>query len=193
MKRDTIEKIIVATFDTVAFITFCFFANLLNGLVAGILFFTIFGLINRLLPADKRIHADRLLHCFILSIMFLLYCVIVYKIALLYMSNTESIIISVCLVILANITTSEFLWWKRNDLNKRVYEWVKFNQDNILLKEYKKKLEETDKKKYYIFIYYFEEQKSYETISKIMDIDRQRIGEEISIMSHYIEYGIRLK
>jgi hypothetical protein len=193
MKRDTIEKIIVATFDTVAFITFCFFANLLNGLVAGILFFTIFGLINRLLPDNKRIHADRLLHCFILSIMFLLYCVIVYKIALLYMSNTESIIISICLVGLANITTSEFLWWKRNDLNKRVYEWVKFNQDNILLKEYKKKLEETDKKKYYIFIYYFEEQKSYETISKIMDIDRQRIGEEISIMSHYIEYGIRLK
>ena len=32
----------------------------------------------------------------------------------------------------------------------------------------------------------------FETISKIMDIDRQRIGEEITIISHFIEYGIRL-
>lgn len=193
MKRDTIEKIIVATFDTIAFITFCFFANLLNSLVAGIIFFTVFAVINNYLPDEKRIHADRLLHCFILSITFLLYCIIIYNVGLLYMTKFESILISICLVVLANITTSNFLWWKRNDLNKRVFEWVKFNQNNELLQKYRKQLEETDKKKYYIYIYYFEEQKSFETISKIMDIDRQRIGEEISIISHHIEYGIRLK
>lgn len=141
----------------------------------------------------KRLHADRLLHCFVLSIVFLLYCLIVYKVSLNYMSNIESIAISICLVVLASITTNEFLWWKRNDLNKRVLEWVRFNQDNELLLKYKSQLEKTDKKKYYIFIYYFEEQKSFEKISKIMDIDRQRVGEEIAIMSHYIEYGIRLK
>lgn len=193
MKRDTIEKIIVATFDTIAFITFCFFANLLNSLVAGIIFFTVFAVINNYLPDEKRIHADRLLHCFILSITFLLYCIIIYNVGLLYMTKFESILISICLVVLASITTSNFLWWKRNDLNKRVFEWVKFNQNNELLQKYRKQLEETDKKKYYIYIYYFEEQKSFETISKIMDIDRQRIGEEISIISHHIEYGIRLK
>lgn len=193
MKRDTIEKIIVATFDTIAFITFCFFANLLNSLVAGIIFFTVFAVINNYLPDEKRIHADRLLHCFILSITFLLYCIIIYNVGLLYMTKFESILVSICLVVLANITTSNFLWWKRNDLNKRVFEWVKFNQNNELLQKYRKQLEETDKKKYYIYIYYFEEQKSFETISKIMDIDRQRIGEEISIISHHIEYGIRLK
>lgn len=193
MKRDTIEKIIVATFDTVAFITFCFFANLLNSLVAGIIFFTVFAVINNYLPDEKRIHADRLLHCFILSITFLLYCIIIYNVGLLYMTKFESILVSICLVVLASITTSNFLWWKRNDLNKRVFEWVKFNQNNELLQKYRKQLEETDKKKYYIYIYYFEEQKSFETISKIMDIDRQRIGEEISIISHHIEYGIRLK
>jgi len=193
MKRDTIEKIIVATFDTIAFITFCFFANLLNSLVAGIIFFTVFAVINNYLPDEKRIHADRLLHCFILSITFLLYCIIIYNVGLLYMTKFESILVSICLVVLASITTSNFLWWKRNDLNKRVFEWVKFNQNNELLQKYRKQLEETDKKKYYIYIYYFEEQKSFETISKIMDIDRQRIGEEISIISHHIEYGIRLK
>lgn len=83
--------------------------------------------------------------------------------------------------------------WKRNELNERVVDWVRFNVDNEDLKIYKEKLQKLDKKKYYIYIYYFEEHKSFELISKIMDIDRQRIGEEVSTMSHFIEYGIRLK
>jgi hypothetical protein len=109
------------------------------------------------------------------------------------MSNEESIILSILLVILANFTTTSFLWWKRNELNERVLEWVRFNLNNEKIIEYKEQLKKFDNRKYIIFVYYFEEHKSFETISKLMDIDRQRIGEEIAIMSHYIEYGIRLR
>lgn len=168
MKRETIEKIIIITFDIISFLTFCFFANLINGLFIGVILFTIFSIINCLIPDKKRLHADRLRHCFVLSILFLIYCTLIYNFSLNYMSKTESIILSISLIILSNITTTNFLWWKRNELK------------------------ENDKKKYFIFVYYFEEGKSFETISKIMDIDRQRIGEEIAIISHFIEYGIRL-
>lgn len=58
--------------------------------------------------------------------------------------------------------------------------------------EYEAKLKETDKQKYYIFKYRFREFKSYSQIAKIMDMDGQRISDEIKIMSHFIEYSIRL-
>lgn len=192
-KIKLIEKLIIIAFDVISFLTFCFIANLINSLFIGILVFSVFSIINVLIPENYRIHADRLLHCFILSLLFLFSCIIVYKIALNYMSNEESIILSILLVILANFSTTSFLWWKRNELNERVLEWVRFNLDNERIIEYKQQLNKYDKKKYIIFIYYFEENKSFETISKLMDIDKQRIGEEVSIISHYIEYGIRLR
>lgn len=193
MGRETLEKIIIITFDVVSFLTFCFFANLIHGLFVGIILFTIFSFVNCLIPDDKRLHADRLSHCFVLSISFLIYCVLIYQFALNYMNNIQSIILSISLIILSNITTTNCLWWKRNELNERVLEWTRFNLDNELLIKYKNNLKETDKRKYYIYVYYFEEHKSFETISQIMDIDRQRIGEEVAIMSHFIEYGIRLR
>ena len=188
-----IETLIIIAFDVSSFLTFCFFANLLNGLLVGIFLFVLFSVINAILPQDKRIHADRLLHCFILSIFFLISCLIIYKFALNYMSNLDSIILSILLVILANFVTTNCLWWKRNELNARVYDWVKFNLDNKDLLKYKEQLKENDKRKYYIYVYYFEEHKSINKIAKIMDIDIQRIGEEIGTMSHHIEYGIRLR
>lgn len=54
MKRDTIEKIIIATFDTISFFTFCFFANLLQSLVVGIVLFTVFGVVNYFMPNEKK-------------------------------------------------------------------------------------------------------------------------------------------
>lgn len=84
------------------------------------------------------------------------------------------------------------LMWGGNKLNQCVFDWIKFNQNNIKLKEYEERLKETDNKKYIIFIYRFREFKSYSDISKLMDIDIQRISEEIKIMSHFIEYSIRL-
>lgn len=86
-----------------------------------------------------------------------------------------------------------FMWESRNALNKEVFNWVKFNQDNPKLKAYEDKLKETDKKKYYIFKYRFREFKSYSQIDKIMDLGRTpRVAEELNIISHFIEYSIRL-
>ena len=61
-KYNLIEKIIIIIFDMSAFLTFCFFANLLKGLLVGVLLFTIFCFVNGLIPDKKRIHADSLLH-----------------------------------------------------------------------------------------------------------------------------------
>lgn len=82
--------------------------------------------------------------------------------------------------------------WGGNKLNAEIYNWVKYNQDNKMLLEYEKKLKETDKRKYYIFVYRFKEFKSYKDIAKLMELDEQRISDEIKIISHFIEYSIRL-
>lgn len=87
----------------------------------------------------------------------------------------------------------DMFMWGGNKLNNNVYDWVKFNQNNSKLKQYEEKLKETDKKKYFIFIYRYREFKSYSEIAKLMDIDVQRICDEINIMSHFIEYSIRLE
>jgi predicted DNA-binding protein YlxM (UPF0122 family) len=83
-------------------------------------------------------------------------------------------------------------FWGGNTLNQAVFDWVKFNKDNKKLLEYEKHLKENDKRKYYIFVYRFKELKSYSEIARLMDIDAQRVSDEIKIMSHFIEYSIRL-
>ena len=94
----------------------------------------------------------------------------------------------------ANIKDLKNLFfWAGNDLNKRVYDWVIYNLDNKYLIEYKKNLEKNDKRKYYIYKYRFEEFKTYKEIADLMGLEQQIINDEIKIMSHYIEYGIRLK
>lgn len=93
----------------------------------------------------------------------------------------------------ANIKELENLFfWGGNSLNTEVFNWVKFNQDNKELLKYEQKLKETDKQKYFIFKYRFREFKSYGQIANLMDMDAQRISEELKIMSHFIEYSIRL-
>lgn len=99
-------------------------------------------------------------------------------------------------VFFSNITNikdlDKLFFWGGNSLNTEVFNWVKFNQDNEKLIKYENNLKQTDKQKYYIFKYRFREFKSYNQIAKIMDIDTQRISDEIKIMSHFIEYSIRL-
>lgn len=82
--------------------------------------------------------------------------------------------------------------WGGNKLNNVVFDWVKFNQNNNQLLDYERKLKETDNRKYIIFQYRFREFRSYSEIAELMDIDVQRISDEIKIMSHFIEYSIRL-
>lgn len=106
--------------------------------------------------------------------------------------------VSVIVIIFAGIVLSgkgdisDIFMWGGNDLNNAVFHWVKFNQDNEKLKKYEVQLKETDKQKYYIFKYRFREFKSFSQIANLMDMDTQRISEEIKVMSHFIEYSIRL-
>ena len=86
----------------------------------------------------------------------------------------------------------EIYMWSGNLLNQEVFNWVKFNQNNEKLCEYEENLKKNDKQKYYIFVYRFREFKSYDEIANLMDIPTQRISDEIKIISHFIEYSIRL-
>ena len=87
---------------------------------------------------------------------------------------------------------NNLFFWGGNKLNSDVFNWVKFNQNNEKLIKYENNLKETDKQKYFIFRYRFREFKSYNQIADLMDMDVQRISDEIKIMSHFIEYSIRL-
>ena len=116
----------------------------------------------------------------------------------LFLTVKVNLFVGVLFTIFAGIILSgkgnieDMFQWGGNSLNTEVFNWVKFNQENEKLIEYEAKLKETDKQKYYIFIYRFREFKSYSQIAKIMDMDAQRISDEIKIMSHFIEYSIRL-
>lgn len=87
---------------------------------------------------------------------------------------------------------NDMFMWGGNTLNKVVFDWVKFNQDNEDLMKYERMLKKTDRQKYFIFKYRFREFKSYSQIADIMGMGTQRISEEINVMSHFIEYSIRL-
>lgn len=87
---------------------------------------------------------------------------------------------------------NNLFFWSGNLLNKEVFDWVKFNQNNEKLIKYEERLKETDRQKYFIFKYRFREFKSYKEIANLMDMEAQRVSEELKIMSHFIEYSIRL-
>lgn len=116
----------------------------------------------------------------------------------LFLVYKTGIITSLIIIVFAAIVLSgkgdirDIFMWGGNALNNKVFDWVKFNQENEKLKQYEKRLKETDKQKYFIFVYRFREFKSYNQIASLMDIDAQRISDEIKIMSHFIEYSIRL-
>lgn len=116
----------------------------------------------------------------------------------LFLASKAGIAISVLITVFAAIVLSgkgdykDIFMWGGNSLNKIVFDWVKFNQDNEKLIKYEEDLKKTDKQKYFIFKYRFREFKSYSQIASIMGIGTQRISEEINVMSHFIEYSIRL-
>lgn len=116
----------------------------------------------------------------------------------LFLVYKTGVLVSILTIIFAATILSgngdykDIFMWGGNNLNRIVFDWVKFNQDNEKLFNYEKKLRETDRQKYFIFIYRFREFKSYSQIANLMDMDVQRISEEIKIMSHFIEYSIRL-
>ena len=96
------------------------------------------------------------------------------------------------LILTGHGNINDMFMWGGNKLNKEVFDWVKFNPNNEKLLKYEQDLKEHDKQKYIIFEYRFREFKSYSDIAKLMDIDTQRISEELKAISHFIEYSIRL-
>ena len=87
---------------------------------------------------------------------------------------------------------NNLFFWGGNTLNNQVFDWVKFNQSNQKLLKYENDLKKNDKQKFFIFKYRFREFKSYKEISELMDMDVQRISDELKVISHFIEYSIRL-
>ena len=137
----------------------------------------------------KALHYKDWKRCILMTSLFFLSLFIVAKadfLLALVLTIFEAMILT------GNGNINDTFMWGGNKLNKEVFDWVKFNPDNEKLLKYEKDLKENDKQKYIIFKYRFREFKSYSDISKLMDIDVQRISDEIKIISHFIEYSIRL-
>lgn len=127
--------------------------------------------------------------CFIMTLFFFVGIFITFKINTI-IGLTMTVLGAIILTGKGNI--NDIFLWGGNKLNQEVFDWVKYNQDNVKLQNYEKQLKENDKQKYYIFEYRFREFKSYNNIATLMQMDNQRISDEIKIMSHFIEYSIRL-
>lgn len=170
-----------------------FLVIILIGVLLGIKFIDImciillFGIIRML--TKSAIHYKSWKLCLLWSTLQMFSLFLVYK---------TGVLVSVLTITFTAIILSgkgdykDIFMWGGNNLNNIVFNWVKFNQDNEKLMDYERKLRVTDKQKYFIFIYRFREFRSYNQIASLMDMDAQRISEEIKTMSHFIEYSIRL-
>lgn len=180
-----LEKAIMIGFDLICFFTFCFFANLIGSIIVGIFLFVLFGFVNSIMPIEKRIHADRLLHCFVLSILYLLYCLLVYQFALNYMNNIQAIILSSILIVFSSITTTDFLWWKpKNDsIYSDIDEFIKYNSMGNKYKkiqEFEKRLKIEDNQLYDIYNLRFKENYKHYQIQNMLDISGARLTEKLN-------------
>lgn len=156
-----------------------------------ILIVLLFNLIRNM--SKQPIHYKNPILCFIWTVLFYTSLFLVSKLGLkIYL---------ICTIFSAMILTNKgnifevfknSSQWGGNALNKEVFDWVRFNPDNELLCKYEKDLFKKDKMKYYIFKYRFREFKTYDEIAELIGKDKQRISDEIKIMSHFIEYSIRL-
>lgn len=163
--------------------------TILNISVNYILLIMLVFLITRA-TIGKALHFKDWYRCLVWSLLILFTLFVWFKFNML---QSVLITIYVAFLMTGKADIKDMFLWGGNDLNKRVYDWVRFNLNNPELISYENKLKEIDNKKYIIFKYRFREFKSYSQISKLMDIDPQRISEEINIMSHFIEFSIRIK
>lgn len=175
-------------FNVAEFLVIFLVGKLLDlSLDAMVVVITIFAVVRML--CKNPLHYKLWYQCFIWTTLFFLSLFVVAKV---------DFVISVCLTIFEAIiltkkgNISDIFMWRKGTLNQEVFEWVKFNQNNEKLLRYEENLKNTDKKKYFIFIYRFREFRTCGEISELMDIEPQRLSEEIKIMSHFIEYSIRL-
>lgn len=151
----------------------------------------LFNLIRNL--SKTPIHYKSCILCFIWTEIF--------YITLFYLSKMNFKVMIICDIFYGIILTNKgdlmknfqnFGLWGGNSLNKEVMDWVMHNQNNLMLYQYEKNLYNLDKIKYKIFEYRFREARSYNEISDLMNMDIQRINEEIKTITHFIKYSIIL-
>ena len=137
----------------------------------------------------KALHYKDWKKCILMTSLFFLSLFVVAKadfLLALVLTIFEAIILT------GNGNINDTFMWGGNRLNQEVYDWVRFNPDNQKLLEYEKHLKEYDNQKYIIFKYRFREFKSFNEIADLMGLPTQRISDELKIISHFIEYSIRL-
>lgn len=152
-----------------------------------IMLIVLFSMIR--MVVKKAMHYKDWKKCLLMTTLFFTSLIVI---AIADFTLTLAMTIFEALILTGHSNIEDMFMWGGNKLNKEVFDWVKFNSQNEKLLKYEQILKENDKQKYYIFYYRFREFKSFSDISKIMDIDTQRISEEIKIISHFIEYSIRL-
>lgn len=188
MKKDVFTFIRVLCFNLLETVIIFLLGKIFNVAISLRIVLMVLFFLTRMIIGKPK-HYNKAYRCMIWSALVF--------VSLYALSSLDFIVIILLTIFTAFISTGEadiqdMFMWGGNKLNNDVYDWVKFNQNNEKLKQYEENLKETDKKKYFIFIYRYRELKSYSEISKIMDIDIQRICDEINIISHFIEYSIRL-
>ena len=189
MKRDVFTFIKVLCFNLLETVIIFLLGKIFNVAIGLRIVLMVLFFLTRMIIGKPK-HYNKAYRCMIWSLLVFL--------SLYAISSLDLFVIILLTIFTAFISTGkadikDMFMWGGNKLNNNVYDWVKFNQDNEKLKQYEEKLKETDKKKYFIFIYRFREFKSYSEISRIMDVDIQRICDEVNIISHFIEYSIRLE
>ena len=188
MKNKNFIKVLI--FNIIETIIIFLIGNIFNVEVYKRIMFMVLFFITRMIIGKPK-HYNKAYRCALWS--FLVF------ISLYSLSSLDMFSIILLTIFTGFVSTGKadindmFMWGGEHSLNREVFDWVKFNQDNVELKEYEEKLKNTDKKKYYIFQYRFREFKSYKEIDELMDLGgTQRVTEELKIMSHFIEYSIRL-
>ena len=175
-------------FNVAEFLVVILIGELLGLTVSKLIILVILFAMTRMI-LKQAMHYKDWKKCFVMTSLFFLSLFVVAKadfMLALVLTIFEALILT------GHGNINDMFMWGGNKLNKEVFDWVKFNSDNKKLLEYEKHLKEHDHQKYIIFKYRFREFKSYSDISKLMDIDIQRIADEINIISHFIEYSIRL-
>ena len=180
-----LPSIIFNTAEVLVIIIIGFLLELeLNKMIILIMLFSITRMILK-----QAMHYKDWKRCLVMTTLFFVSLFVVAKVDF---SLALLLTIFEALILTGYGNINDMFMWGGNKLNKEVFDWVKFNQNNEKLLEYEKHLKEYDHQKYIIFKYRFREFKSYSDISKLMDIDTQRISDEIKVISHFIEYSIRL-
>lgn len=178
-----IEKIIMMAFNISALIVFSIFASFLNAIIIAWLFYFAFGLINSLIPFEKRLHADRLLHCFILSNIFLMFCLVIYKFGLNYMSNVDSLAMTILLILIACLSTSNLFWWKKDSNYSDIDEFIKYSitdERKDKIKKFEIKLKAEEPQLYDIYCLRFKEGYKHYEIQRMLSIPGSRLTEKLN-------------